>query len=376
MIGVDWRNGTDTLNYFNSVANSQITGAVVAVFIRKLMSVYKQRPDQFTLVGRSLGAHVAGFAGANFTEAKIKAIYGLDPAGPGFRNIGPRFRLDPNDASMVVTLTTDTGPLSVNGKGLQIPVGHYSFIVNGGVVQPGCPQTWPDKVPIFNTLYGRSSYCNHERPAWLVQVSARDTQACHSMGYQCASYEAFLGGQCGTCADGSGECQPLYSFFGYWSQYADHAYRHHLNQSVVYYVDTTADFPYCICHYQLIINTGEGDHFKGNFWVALQGQLRDHDAFQFKEDNFDIKPNSTYKALVKIAKNVGKLESIEIEVTEEPGWLPSPANKKIAIDSIEFNYMSALAEKSVFIFFVLILFILTKFILQATTTIFDKSQAE
>lgn len=216
MIVVDWRNGTNTSNCFRSVGNTPIVGAMVANFMRKLMSLHQQRPDQFTMVGHSLGAHVCGFVGANFTESKIRAIYGLDPAGPAFVDISPQFRLDPSDANLVVTLTTNAGLTSVSGNGLSTPVGHYCFFINGGYMQPGCSGG-----SVFNLLFSASSFCSHQRASWLIQVSATDTQECHSMGYQCESYEAFLGGECGTCSDGSEQCQPLYSFFVYWNKQAN-----------------------------------------------------------------------------------------------------------------------------------------------------------
>lgn len=345
VIGVDWRNASQRFNYFRSVADTQITGSVVAVFMRNLMSVYKQQPDNFTVVGHSLGAHVSGFVGANFTEAKIKAIYGLDPAGPAFRDINTKFRLDPNDANLVLTLSTNAGLTSLNGNGIHIPVGHYSFFVNGGYHQPGCEGRPGDEVSILDTLFSASASCSHQRPTWLVQVAANDTESeCHSMGYQCESYEAFLGGECGTCSEGSDQCKPLYSFFDYWDKEAKKTNQRNENKSLVYYVDTSEEWPYCINQYQFIIKTGPGDEFKGNFKMALEGELRDLDTFDFKKENFDIKPNSTFKTLVKIAKNIGQLKSIQIEALVEKGLLPV-GNQKIDIDSIEFNYMSALTEK-------------------------------
>lgn len=343
MIGVDWRNASKTANYFKAVADTQMVGAIVAVYMRNLMSVYGQVPDQFTVVGHSLGAHVAGFVGANFTSPKIKAIYGLDPAGPAFRDISTQFRLDPDDANLVVTLTTNAGLTSLNGNGLNIPVGHYAFFVNGGYHQTGCEGRPGDQVSIFDAFFTSSASCSHQRPTWLVQVSANDTEECYSMGYQCNSYEDFLGGECGTCDEGSDECKPLYSFFDFWNEEADKTDEHEV-QDLIYYVDTTESAPFCICHYQFIIYTGEGDSFTGNFKVSLEGELRDLEEFQFKKDNFQIEPNSELKTLVKSAKNIGRLKSIQIEAIAQKGFLTS-ADKKIAIEAIVFNYMSAPTER-------------------------------
>lgn len=86
------------------------------------------------LIGHSLGAHAAGFAGS-FTSARVSRISGLDPALPGFEiTAGPELRLDPTDAEFVDVIHTCGGVL-----GFYEPLGHVDFYPNGGVPsQPGC----------------------------------------------------------------------------------------------------------------------------------------------------------------------------------------------------------------------------------------------
>lgn len=106
-------------------------------FILDLNANYSANLSNIHVVGHSLGAHIAGFAGKtiqNQTGTNLGRITGLDPAGPLYRLVGPDDRLAKTDADLVVVLHTDGG---VNGywRGL----GDIDFYANGGFPeQPGC----------------------------------------------------------------------------------------------------------------------------------------------------------------------------------------------------------------------------------------------
>lgn len=93
--------------------------------------------SNFHLVGHSLGAHVAGFAGKavqNTVGANVGRITGLDPAGPLYRLASAENRLASTDADLVVALHTDGGV-----AGYYSPIGDIDFYANGGFPQqPGC----------------------------------------------------------------------------------------------------------------------------------------------------------------------------------------------------------------------------------------------
>lgn len=127
------------------------SGKVVGEQIIKLHQEYKVPLQTVHLIGHSLGAHVAGFAGKevyNATGQKVGRITGLDPAGPLFEGIfiSRDSRLNENDAEMVDVVHTDGGVFGYRG-----PLGTIDFYPNGGVaLQPGCELS--DITVIFASL--------------------------------------------------------------------------------------------------------------------------------------------------------------------------------------------------------------------------------
>lgn len=123
----------------------------------------------FHLVGHSLGAYIAGFAGKfvqNATGESVGRITGLDPAGPAFRARSADNRLAETDADLVVALHTDGG---VNGYWR--PLGDVDFYANGGFPpQPGCLEG--DGHLLFFRLvkFFVVDRCSHLRaPAYLTE---------------------------------------------------------------------------------------------------------------------------------------------------------------------------------------------------------------
>jgi pancreatic triacylglycerol lipase len=76
----------------------------VAELILRLVKQFGMSPAQFHLVGHSLGAHTAGYAGDRV--AGVARITGLDPAEPYFENFHTSVRLDPSDADFVDVIHT------------------------------------------------------------------------------------------------------------------------------------------------------------------------------------------------------------------------------------------------------------------------------
>ena len=63
IIVVDWKPGARDINYLQSAANIRVLGAQIAQLLGVLKEVYKIDPGSVHLIGHSLGAHAAGYAG-------------------------------------------------------------------------------------------------------------------------------------------------------------------------------------------------------------------------------------------------------------------------------------------------------------------------
>ena len=74
MISVDWARGAK-FPYGQATANTQIAGAEIARLVKKLVAEHGANVSEFHLIGHSLGAHVAGYAGERLD--KLGRITGL-----------------------------------------------------------------------------------------------------------------------------------------------------------------------------------------------------------------------------------------------------------------------------------------------------------
>ena len=75
-----------------------------------LQDSYGASIADFHIIGHSLGAQIAGYAGERIqklTKQKIGRISALDPAAPLFENMPTFVRLDPSDAIFVDVIHSD-----------------------------------------------------------------------------------------------------------------------------------------------------------------------------------------------------------------------------------------------------------------------------
>jgi pimeloyl-ACP methyl ester carboxylesterase len=133
-----------SVNDYAMAAEKTDEVAKVATKFIKFLTPVGFKYENMTIVGHSMGAHIAGMIGHR-TGGKISHIIGLDPAGVQFTKLGrrPTVRLlDRMSARFVQVLHTDKHVI-----GTTTSLGHQDFWPNNGESpQPGCvvPLLQPD----------------------------------------------------------------------------------------------------------------------------------------------------------------------------------------------------------------------------------------
>ncbi|TRY56949.1 hypothetical protein DNTS_023882 [Danionella cerebrum] len=204
----DWRN-LALQPYPIAAKNSRQVGGDLATMLKWLQDVAQLSLDEVHLIGYSLGAHVAGFAGSHFRGAqKIGRITGLDPAGPHFEGALAPDRLSPDDAQLVDAIHTSAGSRLMPGVGITQRVAHLDFYPNGGAFQPGCKFS-----DVYANVYRyglqgvpRTIKCSHERSVRLFTESVQNGSA-PALGFRCRDQASFTRGRCLDCR--SQRCNPL-----------------------------------------------------------------------------------------------------------------------------------------------------------------------
>lgn len=193
-----------------ATANTRLVGLEIAYLITKLREEHGLRSEDVHLIGHSLGAHTAGYAGERI--AGLGRITGLDPAEPYFQNMGPSVRLDPSDATFVDVIHTDGRSfllLEIPGYGMTQSCGHIDFYPNNGKEQPGCALTQEggSLIPLTLIKDGIEEAsrvllaCNHVRAIKLFIDSINGK--CPYVAHRCPSYQHFLDGRCFKCNTGN-----------------------------------------------------------------------------------------------------------------------------------------------------------------------------
>ncbi|XP_046330769.2 pancreatic triacylglycerol lipase-like [Haliotis rufescens] len=309
---VDWGGGSKTL-YTQATANTRVVGAIVAQFITHLKTVGHAKPEDFHLIGHSLGAHAAGYAGERIQY--VGRITGLDPAEPYFQGTDVKVRLDPTDAMFVDIIHTNGESLLKLGLGMKQPCGHVDYYPNGGLTQPGCDaKNAVSNIKIEGLQGGVKTFfdCSHKRSHALFTESINSR--CPFEAYKCNSNEDFNAGKCIPCSGGG--C-------GYMGYHGDRVKPNNKQTLVKYFLKTGSTAPYCRFHYQLQITLGAphgSRKERGDVYATLTGSKGHTEEIQLTDDHIDLTPGKSYTYVVTSPQEIGQLTKFTIRWEENAHW--------------------------------------------------------
>lgn len=238
VIVVAWGNGATFPLYNNASTNTRLVGKQVGILVNKIRSqLFASNPRSLNVhcIGHSLGAHTCGYS-SNAASIRFNRISGLDTAGPFFEDTDPSVRLDPSDADLVDSIHTNAGTLLSFSFGIQMPVGHVDFYVNGGKFQPMCPGL----STIIGQLLGGNADptkdvgCSHSKAVDYFIESIRSP--CPFIGFNCDSEDAFDRADCSSCANN--KCSAM----GYFTL--------NFKGRGSMYLKTTLNSPFCGYHHK------------------------------------------------------------------------------------------------------------------------------
>ncbi|CAF3144763.1 unnamed protein product [Rotaria sp. Silwood2] len=305
VILVDWSRGNG-FPYEKATANTQVVGAEIALFINYLIAQHGSRATDFHIIGHSLGAQTAGYAGERITG--LGRITGLDPAGPYFENTDPVVRLDPTDALFVDVIHTDGAHNLLLGLGTLQRMGHADFYPNGGSDQPSCSKT-PGKILNLIVQLGTmnidgflvTSLCSHLAAVYFFTDSVRNQ--CPYVGYSCSNFDDFIAGKCSLQCDGkTHQCNRM----GYWTSPTGGKGDLFLRTQ-----DANA-FPYCINHYQITLQSGSGyTQTRGTVTITLIGSLNTV-TVTFDDDQTTFKRGSVENRFIPLTIDIGEVLNVDL----------------------------------------------------------------
>merc|ERR1719270_1097721 len=318
VIAIDWGGGSLPL-YSQAAANTRLVGLEVANLIVVLVEEHQAYSGDFHIIGHSLGAHIAGYAGERIPG--LGRISGLDPAEPLFQGMPPEVRLDPGDAKFVDVIHTDSKEFYKGGLGMEQPVGHVDFYPNGGKAQPGCSFLDFPYLPSINgnvediTLPPADSVarnlfaCGHNRVIDLYIDSILHTDKCPMVGHQCQDYTTFTSGDCYSCRQDGASC----SVMGYGAS----KHSSWKGDQIQMFLDTDSSSPYC--NYLYLVELDLASPKESETWV--QGFLKvtlvgDKDSLV----EYDLTPEESvkffhgemYKYQIQSPTDLGKVTVVQL----------------------------------------------------------------
>lgn len=313
LICVDWEAGAVIPNYVRAAANTRLVGKQLSMLLDGLRKHVGLPIENMHVIGFSLGAHVAGFAGAELKN--LSRITGLDPAAPLFESQDPRARLDSTDAMFVDVIHSNGENLILGGLGSWQPMGHVDFYPNGGRMQKGCSNLFVGAVSDIlwsaSDVEGRS-LCNHRRAYKFFTDSV--SPRCHFPSFPCESYDKFLQGDCFPC-NGDRQC-------GNMGYYADKS-----NGRGTLFLITREEEPFCAHQYHVRIDNSASTApvtSYGKIELTLIGSSEINETLTLtQKDDEELKMGSSLARIAVPHPVLQEPKSVEIMYTAYSGWISS-----------------------------------------------------
>ncbi|KAG5885404.1 hypothetical protein JTB14_031426 [Gonioctena quinquepunctata] len=170
---VDW-NKISRRDYMTAFASVSSIGNILASLISGLVQHNGLNLGITSIVGHSLGGHIAGIAG-KVLRGQLAQVIGLDPAGPGFLPLVTYNRITAESAKFVEIIHTGGSAMGYNS-----PCGHSDYYPNGGLIQRGCE-------------LDLTGVCSHYR---AYQYLAESIVSGNFKARKCDLYSSFQLGHC------------------------------------------------------------------------------------------------------------------------------------------------------------------------------------
>jgi len=307
VIVVGWSGGAG-FPYNQAVANTRVVGAQVAGLLH-VLAEFGVNVENVHVIGHSLGAQVAGYAGAR--TPGLGRITGLDPAQPSFEGFSSEVHLDKTDANFVDIIHTDAVPYdTVGGYGIIHPVGDIDFYPNGGHHQPGCHEE-PSVFSFFQDVWSRGIHsaevslsCSHERSTklFLASITSHDA-ACDFRSFPCANEREFTSGRCSQC--GNRPC-PL---MGY---HADKSF----GARGSFYLNTTNAQPYCGHHFFVTFTMEPGmAEVDGVISVKLHGENGATELTEVARNS--LRGGREYTGMILDGALLGQIQAVDVHFEQD-----------------------------------------------------------
>lgn len=357
LIFMDW--GTAAQGSYSQVAaRTSGMGSFLANFLMKLFEMGADR-RAVHIVGHSLGAHIAGFAGKRI-RPRIGRITGLDAAGPCFGKFlsnSANDRLAHDDAHEVDVYHYDDSFLGLSGQ-----IGQFDVLVNGGSSQPGCTDNMNTMAQALVTMVFRRNRPLSESHTRSTEVATSQLSLsnCQMIAYECRDWPAFMSGECGFCDQANNQCFDMAFHYQYSNRGGDSIAHvpplRHSSQAKRMYISTGQTGLFCLQHFQILVRFEPAPDLanlaKKQRWrlhLELINDLNGHLNFtitnQFEPNVFshlllgETQPRRFKSALLQVRQG----DNTPVQMREkEKAAVSRPYSNLIRVHSIEVNFMSSI----------------------------------